>query len=297
MSDVGGSAASSTFRVDSPAGRASPTNPPLPEQLRLPHRALSKPPDTDIVSPPFEMLLAVPDTSDDVPPVYFNQRLITPVMPEATQRYDRRPRIQKEGISLNIPPNLTDFSQPHPPAGWQRRVHPEGARYFRHNEKHAFTDADLSDPKIHRRAEEVLTLLDEFITEHDLPLPESWDVVIDLFYEGEEILATYYYVGHRARCIFFLDDFRVANLARAQELSTVNTYQHFSHEIEAQYWYFLLLYPCALELSRSQVREFKSIILHHIGDCISSAYSTSPFTVEDLYKLISLSNALESAYR
>ncbi|KIM46848.1 hypothetical protein M413DRAFT_63346, partial [Hebeloma cylindrosporum] len=166
--------------------------------------------------------------------------------------------------------------------------------------QHAFTDADLSDPKIHRRAEEVLTLLDEFITEHGLPLPESWDLVIDLFYNGEEILATYYYVDHRARCIFFLDDFRVANLARAQELSTVNTYQHFTSD---HCTYQLIetgtkVFPSTLPLlfgSRSQVREFKSIILHHIGDCISSAYSTSPFTVEDLYKLISLSNALESA--
>ena len=29
-------------------------------------------------------------------------------------------------------------------------------------------------------------------------------------------------------------------------------------------------------------------------DCITSAYSTSPFTLENLYKLIEISNALES---
>lgn len=90
-----------------------------------------------------------------------------------------------------------------------------------------FTDADLSDPKILGRAEEVLALLDEFITEHDLPFPESWDLVIDLFYEGEEILATYYYVDHRARCIFFLDEFLVESPSGANEVFTLNTYQHF----------------------------------------------------------------------
>lgn len=72
-----------------------------------------------------------------------------------------------------------------------------------------------------------MTLLDEFITEYDLPLPESRELVIDLFYDGEEILATYYYVDHRARCIFFLDEFLVENLSGANEVFTVNTYQHF----------------------------------------------------------------------
>ena len=136
LSTMGGSPASSTFGVDSPASvrSTSPSiplepigKPPLPEQTRLPTRTFSQPPDIDIISP-IGTRLAVPTTPNDVPPVYFNQPLITPVMPEATQRYDRRPRMwaiissfrsashislhsQKKGISLNIPPTLTDFSQ------------------------------------------------------------------------------------------------------------------------------------------------------------------------------------------
>ena len=53
-----------------------------------------------------------------------------------------------------------------------------------------FTDADLYDHKILRRRPEVLTVLDEFITEHELTLPENLPV-IDL-YKEEEIHATYY---------------------------------------------------------------------------------------------------------
>jgi len=101
LSTVGGSPASSTFGVDSPASvrSTSPSEPlepigkpPLPEQTRLPTRTFSQPPDIDIISP-IGTRLAVPTTPNDVPPVYFNQPLITPVMPEATQRYERRPRM------------------------------------------------------------------------------------------------------------------------------------------------------------------------------------------------------------
>jgi hypothetical protein len=165
---------------------------------------------------------------------------------------------QKKGIPLNIPPKLTDFSQygstfsqchlthrlwktcPSQMAtarpSRRRTILPTQGKGKPNNLfilvsltflQHVFTDADLSDSKILGRAEEVLTLLDEFITEHDLHLPESWDLVIDLFYDGEEILATYYYVDHQARCIFFLDEFLVENLSGARELVTINTYQHF----------------------------------------------------------------------
>jgi len=117
-----------------------------------------------------------------------------------------------------------------------------------------YTDADLYDPKILRRGQEVLILLDEFIRKHNLTLPESLDLVIDLFYKEEEIHATYYYVDHQARCIFFLDNFLVENMSGAKGVKAVNTYQHLrklyetflcfililtsnlGHEIEAQYW-------------------------------------------------------------
>ena len=222
--------------------------------------------------------------------------------------------------------------RPAPPAKWRQHVHPEGARYFQHKEKasrtihiyifltflqHVFTDADLCDPKILGRAEEVLTLLDEFIIEHDLPLPESWALVIDLFYDGEEVLATYYYVDHQAHCIFFLDEFLVENLFGTRELFTVNTYQHIRKPLwdsptfypdpdsENRSWnwgsvlvncfsfwpyinlsgpeqrFFVQLYPCCMELSIPQVHEFKSIILHHIG-------GADPFGISLLYKLFTL---------
>lgn len=101
LSSMGGSPASSTFGVDSSASArsASPSIPPepirerpLPEQTRLPSRTFSQPPDIDIITP-IGTRLAVPTSPNGVPPVYFNQPLITPVMPEATQRYDRRPRM------------------------------------------------------------------------------------------------------------------------------------------------------------------------------------------------------------
>ena len=90
---------------------------------------------------------------------------------------------------------------------------------------------------------------------HNPTLPEKLDLVIDLFYKEEEIHATFYYVDHQARCIFFLDDFSVENMSGAKELKAVDTYQHLrklvnemflcfililtsnlGHEIEAQYW-------------------------------------------------------------
>jgi len=97
---MGGSPASSTFGVDTQP-RPSPPSvqdqesiamPPLSEHIRLPIRTLSQPPDIDIISP-FGTRIVIPNASSPVTPASFNQRLITPVMPEATQRYTRRPRM------------------------------------------------------------------------------------------------------------------------------------------------------------------------------------------------------------
>jgi len=83
--------ASWAFGIDSPPRTAWPS-------ISLPTRTLSQPPDIDFtdidITPPIPgTLLADPATSDNGLPVYLKQQLITPVMPEATQRYHRRPRM------------------------------------------------------------------------------------------------------------------------------------------------------------------------------------------------------------
>jgi len=96
---MGDSPVSLTLGVDTQPGPPPPSvqdqefiaMQPLSEHIRHPSRTFSQPPDIDILSPiGTRIVQIIPDSSR---PAVFNRKFIIPVMPEATQRYDRRPRM------------------------------------------------------------------------------------------------------------------------------------------------------------------------------------------------------------
>jgi hypothetical protein len=136
---------------------------------------------------------------------------ITPMMPEQLQRYSNRPKLGTDSVKAGLTVEMWNSQQikPNPPSGWEEIVHPEGGRYFLNREKRAYTDADLHDPKHYRKAMADLDIIENFLAKHALLLPDSCQLVFDLFITGEIIEMKYYFVNHQRKSIFHLDTFVV----------------------------------------------------------------------------------------
>ncbi|KDR80110.1 hypothetical protein GALMADRAFT_242351 [Galerina marginata CBS 339.88] len=226
-------------------------------------------------------------------PVYLEDPRILPVMPAASQRYTRKPRIPKKDTNLIIEPLTTTFDNP-VAFPWIKYLHPEGGLYFYHKEKGIYADADLYDSKILAQLGQDISTLDNFISAKGITLPEQTDLVLDLRYdENREIETTYYYANHNSRTIFFFDTFEAKSLDAWHEVPGATRKSHLRHEIEAQYWFFLQLFPHALEVSEDLICELRDIVLFFIGDSMTSATSTSPYNLEDLHRLLPLTDNLQ----
>ncbi|KAF4618572.1 hypothetical protein D9613_009960 [Agrocybe pediades] len=228
--------------------------------------------------------------------VSFENPRIKPIMPEAFHRSSTRSRQGQQEVSATIKPLTTTFVKLVPPPGWAHYTHPEGASYFCHHAKRIYTDADLTDPDIFQQALEDISTIEEFIYQYDVQIPDNTDLVIDLQYDEEtkSIQTVYFYVHHNSRSIFFLDNFEVSKLATWDELKSAISTRRLHQEIEAQYWLYLQLYPRALQMSTAVVAELRDLVLYFIGNYMSSQTTTnSSYTLDDLYKILTLTEHLE----
>lgn len=231
--------------------------------------------------------------SSEVKPALGDDR-IYPLAPEFFQRYDRVNRIPKKETKMTIQPLQMDFSTHKNPPGWTFYAHPEGVPYFYHAEKRVYTEANLYDEDFLHKVDEDIDTIEDFLQLHGIRLGPTVDLALDLNRLEDGIIATdYYYADHERRIIFFLDEFESTNLPAWSQVTGVNSLSHLRIEFEAQYWYHCVLYPTCLELSVSLVNELRDIVMHSIGDSMTSPYSTAPYNLEDLYKILSLTDSLK----
>ncbi|KDR80115.1 hypothetical protein GALMADRAFT_223014 [Galerina marginata CBS 339.88] len=227
---------------------------------------------------------------------YLAHPRIKPAMPESFRhRTGRQVGIDQTGGKIE--PLTTKFERSSPRPGWIRQTHSDGAYYFCNQEKRVYTDADLSDYTIFKQALEDISTLEEFISTHDLALPKNSDLVMDLFYDETNLViqTVYYFVHHPSKSVFFLDHFETEKLATWYKTKGIKSDTQLRDEIEAQYWLYLQLYPGAGVITTSMVRELRDKALHFIGEYMSSetATTSSIYTLEDLYKILALTDNLE----
>ncbi|KAF9530151.1 hypothetical protein CPB83DRAFT_851059 [Crepidotus variabilis] len=230
-------------------------------------------------------------------PQFLDNFRITPVMPESTSRYDRRGTVPMKDYPIRISPLKFDFTKPYPPSGWKRFIHPEGARYFYHPEKRVYTEADLFNSSIFAQITADITEIEAHVRITGTKLPDRCVMFIDTVHTEDDDFkgykSSYYFVDHISRSIFFLDEFDANSMSAFYEIWGCKNDIHLGHEIEAQYWYFIQLYPDALIITSEVIAELRDVILHFIGDSMSSAYSISPHNLDDLNKILGLTNSLE----
>ncbi|KJA18434.1 hypothetical protein HYPSUDRAFT_45294 [Hypholoma sublateritium FD-334 SS-4] len=234
------------------------------------------------------------------PPLLQNSEIevhiIKAILPEDTRRYARRTKIAHRWCSYQLEPMTTVFDTSSTPPGWLRLVHPEGARYFYHEDKNVYTDSDLTDFRVYERLMNDVFRLERLISTFDKPLPKGASLMIDVSYEDDNkgsLQTEYYYADHDERIIFFVHPSNTDDMPCTFEVNGPKSYQHLGFVMQSQYWMFVSLYPRCLMLTDELLCELRDIVLFLIGDHMTSPYSTAPYTMADLFQILSLIDGME----
>ncbi|KAJ7741403.1 hypothetical protein DFH07DRAFT_964959 [Mycena maculata] len=214
---------------------------------------------------------------------------IFPGTPESVGRYDRKVAVPDEPTRYTIPPLTISMLPVAPPSGWTACQHPEGALYFHNEEQRVFTDLNLYDhDSLEFVTKNVHTILD-FLRVHGVQLADDVDLVVDEYlYSDETKGCQYYFVNHKDRSVFWMDKAESDMFSITSELNGMTSASHIRHELEAQYWYHCELFPRSLGVTHAIVDELRDIVLHALGDLVTSATSTVSWKVEQLDHMLSL---------
>ncbi|KAG2133715.1 hypothetical protein DEU56DRAFT_810328 [Suillus clintonianus] len=207
---------------------------------------------------------------------------LCPISAEGVQqeRYDKKNIIPRNTKDFNIPFMTTDPIERPLPLGWEVFIHPEGCLYYCYESEavidecsrkiRVVTQADLA----HHGVPGLIENLAKLAYSHAYHYP-SFPVDVDLVLELKDVRGTivggYYFVHHKNKCLFWLQDFDATVILR--ECGGVTELSHQQIELEAQYWKHIDLFPHATAL-HSQVRQqLQQIIRFAISDCMTSEVS------------------------
>ncbi|KAJ7485389.1 hypothetical protein FB451DRAFT_1127570 [Mycena latifolia] len=208
-------------------------------------------------------------------------------------RYGRKIVVPDEPTRFTIAPLEISFLPDTPPPGWTTCLHPDGAQYFFNEENRVFTDANLFDKAALVFINTIMHKVHDFLRAHGVQLATDVDLVLDEYlYSDQTKGCQYYFVNHKDRCVFWMDNANSDMFSVTHELNGITSASHIRHELEAQYWYHCELFPTSFELTHAIVDELRDILLHSLGDLITSATSTVPWKRDDLIDMINLANGL-----
>ncbi|KAJ7138528.1 hypothetical protein C8R43DRAFT_928893 [Mycena crocata] len=216
---------------------------------------------------------------------------IFPGTPDSVRRYDRKTVVADEPTRFTIPPLTISMTPNAPPPGWTACMHPEGVRYFFHPEKRVFTDANLFDATLLEFINTNISVIYDFLRAHGVQLEPTVDLVVDEYlYSDQSRGCQYYFVNHEGRSVFWMDNADSDMFSIAAELNGITSASHIRHELEAQYWYHCELFPRSLEVTHAIVDELRDILLHSLGDLLTSQTSTVNWRAEQLTAMITLAD-------
>ncbi|KAF9444236.1 hypothetical protein P691DRAFT_763579 [Macrolepiota fuliginosa MF-IS2] len=217
--------------------------------------------------------------------------------PEEVERGKRRFFAPKDQEDTVLEPLTMRFEAPWEPSGWKSILHPEGQRYFWHEEKRVITEAYIYTPDIFNEILRHLAKIENFIERmRPSDILGHHDLVLDLSPITSErggYACGYYFVNHKERSIFWLQAYPASALGVWMPECGHKSKLHLKHEIEAQYWTHCHLFPTTLTVDLPLVAELRDTILHNIGDTLTSPTSTAPYSHEDLNRMLSWVNSLK----
>ncbi|KAF8258384.1 hypothetical protein EI94DRAFT_1708061 [Lactarius quietus] len=94
-------------------------------------------------------------------------------------------------------------------APWVPATHPDGALYFFDQERRLFTDTNMLDPILREEMETFYQYLQRVLRYEEIDIPsKNYDLVLDVMpCEDGQIMWSYHYACHEARCLFWFDPY------------------------------------------------------------------------------------------
>ncbi|KAK7026858.1 hypothetical protein VNI00_015400 [Paramarasmius palmivorus] len=215
-------------------------------------------------------------------------------LPEKFARYDRPDIIPSQVTTYELPPMTVRFDNGKLPLGWKELLHPEGARYFLYEPKKLYTDANIYNTKVLSYVTNLISQCDQYLRSRNIRLSSHVNIVFDICGELDEMWCQYYLADHATRTVFWLDKFELSeeNFHLWSEVKGVTEMSHVRHAIEVQYWHHCDLFPDSFSLGLSHVDELRDILIHSIGDVVTSLTTTVPYEVYDLQQMLKVANSI-----
>ncbi|KAI5985862.1 hypothetical protein EDD15DRAFT_1615343 [Pisolithus albus] len=244
------------------------------------------------------------DSTTGNPPVHFSQypmlvrsladrpHAAVPASPQQVMehRYLKRPlvddratsdRILKEGDMSYDPPSL--------PIGWIKCTQPEGALYYLHEEKHIITDLTESQQLL-----ETSDYLLDRACQLGLPFHSDAELVITEVPgpNGRRDFG-YYFVDHRQRLLFWVDDYDLSEIF--SNVKGVTARDHMKQAVITQYWVHIGLYPNRRKLRVEDYEELRNTLICAIADAATSQTPLAPFDLDSITRMLDLVEKLEGS--
>ncbi|KAJ3975702.1 hypothetical protein EV361DRAFT_945956 [Lentinula raphanica] len=263
------------------------------------------------VDPPFTLHLS--EGEPELKQLSEVHKRFRPIASEYYPRYERTTYVSDERKPYVLAPQTRSFEPEKAiPAGWERKIHPEGACYYVYGNGTYYTDANLMDDITRTHIMECINDFEDFTRSRSiqLSLPRN-NTVLSLRSESDDpndYTCEYYIVDHDTKTMFWLDSVNAEMFSAWWEVKGVTSPTHIGnravtcplsaltspieHIVVAFYWYHCHLFPHSFHLTIEAVDALRDILMHCLCDTITSSTSTVPYSITDLEKMILLSNNL-----
>ncbi|KAF8155634.1 hypothetical protein B0H34DRAFT_659915 [Crassisporium funariophilum] len=208
------------------------------------------------------------------------------------ERYERNVTSEKVYFhSFPIHPLHTCFDPPEPPGRWVPHIHPEGALYFSDDTRDflILTDVHLYDVSAYQRLETYIEHILSYIKKYDLTLPTETNLALEFRGSGK---CGYYFVDHATQSLFWLDEFEGMDFL--YEVKVAYSTSLIGHEIRSLYWLHNELFSNVRHVTPDIVSQLKDILIHAVGDSLTSHRGLSPYSLDVLQKMLALTTDIEA---
>ncbi|RDX47301.1 hypothetical protein OH76DRAFT_1406204 [Lentinus brumalis] len=217
--------------------------------------------------------------------VYMAPSPVTHFTEGERSRYRRQPVRDEDGFTMI--PRLSELPLRDKPGGrWESFIHPEGNRYFRY--KNFFTNEDLYDRsenygKLYYVEHTMERIMDELSQCPSICLDDieiAIKIMIDE--EGDE-LGCHYFANTRTQEVFYLDEVEEGFFYPQYGMKILSR-DHLKRAAESLYWEHVFMFPHRRKLPVTEYQGLQADLVWYLLDRETSVASTSPYTVDELYR-------------
>ncbi|KAJ6486860.1 hypothetical protein C8R45DRAFT_270680 [Mycena sanguinolenta] len=171
--------------------------------------------------------------------------------------------------------------------------------YMRRRLQRIFTDAHLHIDTVFDTLTAFIDEIERFYADNGMIMSrraDGIDLVLDLVKSEHGtggMLCGYYFVDHPERIVFWDDAFELDRLSHGRDVRGVTSAHHIKTELAVQFWLHCQLFPSAIEVTTELIAELRDVLIHHIGDAMTSPTSTVADSVEDLLKMLTVVESMQ----